>query len=225
MLHIGQLLKLEEARRNELLKLEDARRNELLKLEEARRNELNQRHDQLQAKLQAKYDQLQAKHDQIQAKHDQLQQELSATKFDAVSVTQRAHVEKLMREAKRRVIAAKVGQVDGDIQSRMRRARTMTDVNSAVVDGWHLGVKALLFSDCSCKPDIPRVSAHHGYLYGHLSDGTHHPLRPVLYVLEDDDDLSFWSYVAQMFRSKAELINPVVANAGLLQDFAKANGK
>ena len=77
VLHIGQLLKLEEVRRNELLKLE-----------EARRNELNQKHDQLQAK-----------HDQIQAKHDQLQQELSATKFDAVSVTQRAHVEKLMREA------------------------------------------------------------------------------------------------------------------------------
>ena len=60
------------------------------------------------------------------------------------------------------VIAAKVGQADGDIQSRMKRARTMTDVNSAVVDGWDSGVKALLFSDCSCKPHIPRVSAHHG---------------------------------------------------------------
>ena len=50
------------------------------------------------------------------------------------------------------------------------------------------------------------------------------PLRRVLYVLEDDDDLSFWSYVAQMFRSKVELINPVAAKAGLLRDFTKANG-
>ena len=49
-------------------------------------------------------------------------------------------------------------------------------------------------------------------------DAAHYPMRPVLYVVRGDSDVEFWSYVAELCRSRVELVDPVPAKAGLFEE-------
>ena len=180
--------------------------------------ELEENKLQTEAQLEKNKWQAQAQLEKNKLQTVELRMEFAMTKFDAAGVTQRGHTEKSLRETKRRVLQASDQEVSHAIKERLQRTDKMTALNAAVVDGWHAGVKELVFANCTCQPDMPNVQAHRGYLYGHLWDAAHYPMRPVLYVVRGDSNVEFWSYVAELCRSRVELVDPVPAKAGLFEE-------